>query len=255
MNPISSNSLYMLIRIVAIVLPGLLLWLFMGWARKSGGRTLRPIPAFDAVKGLLGRMAESGRRVHIALGTSGVGDAQMPILACGLAVLRHLARQGASFGASPLTTVADPTSMLLAQDIVYDAYKSRGLQDHYQATDVQMIAPDAAAYAVGVQDAVNRETVAANVMIGHFDQEYLLMGEAGAQRGLIQLAGSDTVDAQPFMLATSRNVLIGEEAFAAGAYLTQEPKYVASLRVQDVLRVLIVLAIVLGVLWETLGPR
>lgn len=252
MNPISSNSLYTSIGIAVIVLSAALLWLFMGWARRTGGRTLRPIPAFDAIKGLLGRMAESGRRVHIALGTSDVSDAHLPILACGLAVLRHLARQGAAFGVAPITTVAEPTAMLLAQDIVYDAYKSKGLQDRYQSTDVQLIAPEATAYAVGVQDAVNRETVAANVMIGHFDQEYLLMGEAGAQRGVLQLVGSDSVDAQPFMLATSHNVLIGEEAFATGAYLTQEPKYIAGLRVQDVLRVLTVLAIVVGVLWKTL---
>lgn len=252
MTPISSDPLYTLIGALVIALCVISLWLSLGWARRTGGRTLRPIPAFDAIKGLLGRMAESGRRVHIALGTSGVGDAHLPILASGLAVLRHLARQGAPFGVSPITTVAEPTSMLLAQDIVYDAYKRKGLQAHYQSTDVQLIAPDAAAYAVGVQDAVNREAVAANVMIGHLDQEYLLMGETGAQRGVIQLVGSDSVDAQPFMLATSHNVLIGEEAFAAGAYLTLEPKYVASLRVQDILRVLVALAIIAGVLWKTL---
>ncbi len=252
MIPTFFDPLYALISIAIILLSALLLWWFMARARTQHRRTWRPIPAFDALKGLVGRMAEDGRRVHIALGTGGVGDAQLPILLSGLAVLRYLARQGAPLGVAPLVTVADPTTMLLAQDVVYDAYRRKGVHKYYQPTDVQMIAPDATAYAVGVQSEVNQEAVAANVMLGHFEREYLLLGEAGAQRGLVQLAGSDTVDAHPFMLATAHNVLIGEEAFAAGAYLTGEPRYTASLRVQDVLRVLIVLVILLGVLWKTL---
>lgn len=250
MIPISNSSLDTLIGILIVLLSMVLLWWFT-W-RAPERRMLRPIPAFDALKGLLGRMAEEGRRVHVALGMGGIGDAHLPILAGGLTVLRHLARQGAPLGVPPLVSVADPTAMLLAQDIVYNAYRRKGLHSYYRPTDVRLFAPDATAYAVGVQDEVNQEVIAANVMLGHLGTEYLLMGEAGAQRGLVQLAGSDAVDAQPFMLATSHNVLIGEEAFSVGAYLTGEPQYVAGLRVQDVLRVLIVLVILLGVLAKTL---
>jgi len=90
-------------------------------------------------------------------------------------------------------------------------------------------------------------------MIGHLGEEYLLLGEAGAQRGLIQLAGSNTVNAQPFILSTSRHALLGEEVFAAGAYLTRQPEHIASLHVQDWLRVGIIIVIVAGVLFKTLA--
>jgi hypothetical protein len=92
----------------------------------------------------------------------------------------------------------------------------------------------------------------ANVMVGHFGDEYLLLGEAGAQRHIVQVAGSNALGVHPFMKATSDQILVGEEMFAAGAYLTDLPEYAASLRLQDVLRLLIVIAVVVGVLIKTL---
>ena len=246
------NDLYAMLLIVLVLVISVCLWWFSRRLHTHKKHGLRPIPAFTMMKSLLGHMTEGGKIVHLALGTAGISEASVPATVSGLAVLRYLANQGASFGVSPVTTVADPTSMLVAQDTLYRAHQTRGLADNYASTDVQMIAPDPTAFAIGAQDIVNQENVAANVMIGHFDQEFLLLGEAGAQRGLIQAAGSDSVGAQPFMLATSKHVLLGEEMFAAGAYLTQEPGQVASLVVQDLLRVGVVVVILLGVIAKTL---
>ena len=88
-------------------------------------------------------------------------------------------------------------------------------------------------------------------MVGQFDDEYLLMGETGAQRDLIQVAGSNTLDPQPFMMATTEYTLVGEETFAAGAYLGDHPAQTASLRVQDVLRIGVVVVVLVGVIAKT----
>jgi hypothetical protein len=88
-------------------------------------------------------------------------------------------------------------------------------------------------------------------MIGHFGEEYPLIGEAGAQRELLQIAGSDSVNTQPWIRVTANQALLGEEVFAAGAFLSQRPEDVGSLHVQDVIRVLIVVSIVIGVLVKT----
>jgi hypothetical protein len=248
---VSPNGISTITRLVLFLLIPLLLWGLIRRVRQRPQYTLRPIPAFDMLRGLLSRVAESGKIVHLSLGTSGLGDDQTAVVVAGLAVLRYLVEQGVSFGAVPTMTVADPTLMLIAQDILYRTHQKKGLAARYRATDVQMIAPDATAYAVGAQDIVNQERVAANVMVGHFGEEYLLLGEAGAQREIVQMAGSNTVNVQPFLLSTSKHVLLGEEVFAAGAYLTGQPEHIASLCVQDTLRVLIVLAIVIGVLAKT----
>ena len=142
--------------------------------------------------------------------------------------------------------------MMVAQDVLYRAYQRKGRPAGYRATDVHMVAADPVAYAVGTQDTINDERVAANVMIGNLGEEYLLLGEAGAQREIVQIVGSNSVNAQPWMTATSNQVLLGEEVFAAGAYLTRSPAQIASLYVQDALRVFVVVAVVLGILIKTL---
>jgi hypothetical protein len=213
----------------------------------------RPIAAFHALQGLVGRAAESGKLVHFSLGSAGIGGIHTAAVSAGLAVFRYVAEQGAALGCSPIVTVAEPTTMLVAQDVLHQAYRQTGLASGYRPTDVQMIAPDPTAYAAGAQDTINDESVMANIMTGHFGEEYLLMGEPGAQRKITQLVASDYVNTQPMMVSTSNRVLLGEELFAAGAYLTRQPEHLASLHLQDVLRVGIVLAIVIGVAIKTLG--
>jgi hypothetical protein len=231
--------------------PVFLFWLT--WRVRKGARySLRRIPAFESLHGLLGVVTESGKKVHVSLGNAEIGGDQTSALSMGLTVLRSLADQGASLGAMPVVTVADPALMIMAQDMLYRAYERKGQSAQYQATDVHMIAPNASAYAVGVQDTLDDEEVMANVMVGPFGDEFLLMAETGAQREMVQILGSNAVGAQPFMVATSDHVLVGEEFYAAGAYLTERPEHVASLRLQDGLRVLIAVAIVIGVLVKTL---
>jgi hypothetical protein len=253
MSPTSHSGMPATVALILFIVMPLLLWWFAWRVGKQRGHTLRPIRALDALRGMLGRAAESGRMVHLSLGSAGLGDEQTAVAATGLSVLRYMADQGAAFGFSPVVTVADPMLMLVAQDILYRAYQRKGFAGSYAATAVHMIAPDATAYAVGAQDTVNQDEVMANIMVGHFGAEYLLLGEAGAQREIVQIVGSNSLAAQPFMLATSDRVLLGEEVFAVGAYLTRRPEYIASLYVQDAMRVLVVIAIVIGVLAKTLS--
>jgi hypothetical protein len=230
----------------------LLLWRFTLYVRRRVDLPLRRIVAFEALRGLMGRVAEQGKRVHLSLGRSGVGNGQTPTVASSLNVLRAMADEGVTFDEMPTVTVADPIVLLAAQDVVYRAYQRQGMAASYAATDVQLIAPDPTAYAIGAQDRINEEETGANVMVGHLDDEYLLLGEPGAQRQIVQVAGSDALSAQAFLVATSDRVLLGEEMYAAGAYLTRQPAQVASLYVQDILRGLAVAAIVIGILVKTL---
>jgi hypothetical protein len=231
----------------------LLLWWFVLYVRKRKSYTVRPIPAFETLRGLLGRTVEEGKRVHVSLGRSGVGGAQTAVVSAALDVLNDLADQGARIGVSPIVSVADPVLMLVAQDAIYRAFQRRDRVENYDETDVQMIAPDPSAYAVGALDVINDRDTGANVMVGHLGDEYLLLGEPGAQRGITQVVGSDVLDTQVFMEATSERVLLGEEMFAAGASLSGRPAHIASLYLQDTIRVLVAIALVIGILVKTLS--
>jgi hypothetical protein len=241
---------------VLLAIPLLLLWFIVRHGRRPP--VLRPIAAWEALRRLVGRAIEEGKQVHLSLGRAGVGGEQTAVVSAALDAQRPLAQEGAELNAlqgSPalVVTVADPLLMLAAQDGLYRAYRAQGYPASYDETQVQLIAPDPLAYAVGAQDRIDDERTVANVMVGHQGDEVLLMGETGAQRDLLQVGGSDALNAQALLTATADHVVLGEEVFAAGAYLTRRPALIASLQVQDVLRAAAAIAILVGVLVKSLS--
>ncbi|MFN2131383.1 MAG: DUF6754 domain-containing protein [Anaerolineae bacterium] len=249
-----------LVALVIVLGIACLLWWFTWKARDTsrGARSLvqrfpfRRIRAFEALSKLLDVSIERGKIAHVSLGDTGIGGSRTATILSGLTILRYIAERGAAVGSAPTVTVADPTLLFVAQDVVHDAHKRVGRAAGYHPTDVQLIAPNSTAYAIGAVEVIRDESVATNVMTGPFGDEYLLLAEPGAQRGIAQVAGSDSLNAQPYMSATADPLLIGEELFAAGAYLTDRPEHKASLWIQDILRLLIVAAIVIGILVATL---
>jgi hypothetical protein len=242
----------MVVAVLLLTAISLLLWLYTWRARRGTRYPLRRIAAFETLRGFMDTIAERGKRVHLSVGTSGIGGEQTAAVHAGLTVLRYLAERGASLESSPVVTVADPVLLHVTQDALRRAHERMGHAAQYRATDVHLIAPDPAAYAIGAQQVIADPDVDANVMVGAFGDEYLLMAEAGAQRGIVQVAGANAVDVHPYMVATADRVLVGEEMFAAGAYLSGDPIQAASLRVQDVLRVAIAAVIVVGIVVKTL---
>ncbi len=151
-----------------------------------------------------------------------------------------------------MVTLADPTLLPAAQDAVRRGYERHGDPAHYDPDRIRWIAPTPSAYAAGVAGILDRETLGANVMIGGFGDEFLLMSENGARRGLIQIGGASSPEVLPFVEASVDTPLWGEEIYAGGAYLARIPDHQASLVAQDWLRTAVIAAIVMGVLISTL---
>lgn len=229
-------------------------FLFYALSRVRAGHKprLRPLPAFDALSGMNSRAAESGQILHVGLGTGGISGPDTALSLAGLTVLEHLANQAALVESRLIVTVADPTLLPAAQNILRRAYARQARSGIFAPSQVRLLAPDPVAYAAGVMDILEGENPLANVTIGAFADEYLLIGETGAKKGVEQVAGTDDPAALAFMHVTADETLIGEEIFAAGAYLDGNPESVAGLMVQDWWRYLVVLFIVAGVLWKTL---
>jgi len=101
---------------------------------------------------------------------------------------------------------------------------------------------------------VDIEDTEANVLVGNFGDEYLLMGEAAARRGLAgHIGGTSNPNTLPFIYASAEETLLGEEIYAAGAYLQQRPSQLGSLLTQDTARWLVALFILLGILFASLS--
>ncbi len=247
-----TQSAVILALVFLLLFTGLLVF-FTIQIRRGHKPGLRQIRAFDLLKGLMGRTVESGRTLHLSLGLGGLANQTTADTLAGLAVLHFLSDQGAETGLPPTVSLADPVALLFAQNVVRHAHTDQpaGLETAIRQT--RWIAPQPAAFAAGVMNILNSEKVAGNVMVGYFGDEYLLMGETAARHGMAHLGGTSNPNTLPFIYASAQQTLLGEEIYAAGAYLKNIPAHLASLVTQDAMRWLAALVMLGGVLVATLN--
>jgi hypothetical protein len=228
--------------------------LLVGWrqASRNGVSALRPIPAFGRLHRALRDAMETGRAVHVALGLGGIWSSSTADSLAGLEVLGSLAAQTAPVGLSPVVTAGDATVLPLAQDAVRRSWRTAPAGMTRPAADVRWMSPAPAAYAAGVMGTLGGDKVGVNVMVGSFGNEYLLMGEAASQRRIFQVGGASEPTVVPFVYATADEMLLGEDMYAAGAYLARKPWHLGSLWAQDFVRWIVVLAIFAILLANTL---
>ena len=90
---------------------------------------------------------------------------------------------------------------------------------------------------------------------GQYYAESLIFAESGQQVGAIQIAGTIQTTQIPFFIAACDYVIIGDEFYAASAYLSREPSLLGSIVGQDVIKAILMIFIVIGTLLVTvLGP-
>ena len=259
---------------LSVLLLFLIVFWFSHWAVKRGAKiSLRPIASYAVLKRLLANAAETGQPIHLSLGTAGVGDAATADTMAGLTVLRYLADRAAVSASPPIVSMSNPTALVVAQDVLRRAYRNHGYAEEYAPTRARLIAPDPAlginsaaapgesnagqgqgfAYAAGVMQMLTRTKLTANVMVGSFGDEFLLMAETGAQKDLNQIGGTSSTRVLPFVYTSMSSPLIGEEIYAAGAYLGDQPGHVSSLAAQDALRWLLILGLVVMIALRSAG--
>ncbi len=147
----------------------------------------------------------------------------------------------------------DPLAYAATRETVQEAYLEAGRPDLFTNDVVSYVTYDQFAYTASVTGMMVRERPAANFLIGAFHAESLLLAETGQTTGAIQIAGTAEVAQLPFFAVVCDYTLIGEELFAAGAYLSQEPAMLGSIKGQDFTKAGLIIVIVAGVLLEIAG--
>ncbi|MGQ9599228.1 MAG: DUF6754 domain-containing protein [Anaerolineae bacterium] len=228
----------------------LLIWpvLFYLTLRVKTGKAgeLRSLPGITEVSQSIGHSAETGQPLHVSVGVAGVGGAATAETWAGLSLLSQIADKAAACDTSLIVTVADATALPIAQDLVRRAYTRHGNPEGYDPTQVRFIAPVPMAYAAGVMGLLERQPLMANVMVGTFGDEYLLMGETGARRQVPQIVGATDPQTLPLVYASADHTLIGEETFAVGAYTKRLPIQIGSLLTEDWARWAVIAVIVIA---------
>ena len=218
---------------------------------------LRRIAGYDLIRNAMAEAAEDGRPVHLSLGTAGIADLNSMQTVAALSALEYLSEQSIVSTNTPLVTMADPTTLLLAQDIAARPFEDSGRLPQFEPRTVRFMGGSGevavSAYTAGVLDLLDRKAVAANFLLGHFGDECVVIGEEAARHAIPQVAGSGSPAALSLMALTADHLLIGEELFAAGAYLSRRPWQVSGLLAQDSARWLVIGLVGVVVVLKTLG--
>jgi hypothetical protein len=222
------------------------------WRRRTPG-SLRLIEAYERLNRSVGLAVENGTRLHISLGRGNFFTARGGSALAGLAMLRRLAERTSMSDRPPIVTSGDASLAILSQDTLQSGYRAAGAEDQYRFSTGRLTGLTPFSYAAGTIPTIHDENVSANIILGDLGTESALLAEASDRENTSLIAASDNLSAQSVFYASAQEPLIGEELFAAGAYVGAGASHQASLNVQDILRWLIILAILIGAGLKILG--
>ena len=204
---------------------------------------LRPIAGIEAIDEAIGRATEMGKPILYVPGLSSISDVAT---IASLTILCRVARKIAEYQTKIIVPNCDPIVYTVACESVKQAYTEAGRPDEYDPDSVFFLTTSQFAYVAGVNGIMMRDKPATNFYLGMFWAESLLLAETGSMSGAIQIAGTDAVTQLPFFITTCDYTLIGEELYAASAYLGREPREFGAVKGQDACKSIIMILIVLG---------
>lgn len=241
-----------ILELAILAVSAILLLTITLWKRKSPAK-LRDIPALTRLFRTLGLSVEDGTRLHISLGRGSFLDSRGGSGLAGLAVLRYIAERTSVSDEPAVASAGDPALGLLAQDTLQAGYQAAGVEELYVPTTGRVTGLTPFGYAAGAMNISQNENVSTNIMLGHFGPEAALLAEASDRENITVIGASDDLAGQAVLFANTQDTLIGEELFAAGAYLGAGVSHTASLTVQDILRWTIIVALLGGAFAKLAG--
>jgi hypothetical protein len=232
------------VALALLALGGLILW-FIRKAKQGIHLYIRRIAGLEAVDEAVGRATEMGRPLLYIPGT---GYIEYISTVASLNLLGEVAKKTAEYGTSIRVPVRDPIVFTVCREVVKGSYMAAGRPDAFESDSVFFLVENALAYAGAVSGIIVRERPAVNFFMGYFGGESLILAETGASTGAIQIAGTDQTTQLPFFVVACDYTLIGEELYAASAYISREPLMLGALKGQDYSKFIIFTLLILGTL-------
>ena len=223
---------------------------FIRLARAGRSLKVRKIAGLEAVDEAVGRATEMGRSCLFVPGILDINDMQT---VAGITVLSRVAGLAAEYDAMLEVPTSRSLVMTTARETVQAAYFGAGRPDAYNEDNIYYLTDEQFGYVAGVTGTMVRDKPAACFYMGAFFAESLILAETGNSIGAIQVAGTAMPSQLPFFVAACDYTLIGEEFFAASAYLSGEEHQLGSLKGQDVGKMIGGLLIIVGCLSATMG--
>ncbi len=222
---------------------------FINQARRGKKLFIRKISGLDAVDEAVGRATEMGRPILYCMG---IGLVDYIATIASFNILGEIAKKTGQYETPLLVPTSNPVVYTVAREIVKESYTTIGRPDLFDSDNVYFVTDSQFAYAAAVDGVMLREKPAANFLIGYFKAESLILAETGASTGAIQIAGTDQITQLPFFVTACDFTLIGEELYAASAYISKEPLLLGAIKGEDLGKIVILsvltLASIIGLL-------
>jgi hypothetical protein len=238
------NQLVILTAFFALVL------IYIGLAAAGRDFFVRRITGLTAIEEAIGRATEMGRPV---LYVPGIDDLNNIQTIASMVILNDVARLAATYETAIVVPVCRPFVVPVAEEAVKQGFYRAGRPELFAPDNIRYLSDEQFAFTAGVNGIMIRERTAANIYMGSFFAESLILAETGFSTGAIQVAGTANIHQLPFFVAACDFALIGEELYAASAYLSKEPKLLGTLKASDVAKVILIAVLIAGFVAETLG--
>jgi hypothetical protein len=233
---------FWLLVITTIVCGSVVVFVLM--ARQGRQLYIRKIAGLEAIEEAVGRATETGRGCLFIPGLQDINEIQT---IAGLSLLSRVSKLVAEYDAEISVPTSRSLVMTAARETVASAFLEAGRPDAYQEDAIYYVTDEQFGYVAHLTGLLVREKPAACFYFGSFFAESLILAETGNSVGAIQVAGTAQPAQLPFFVAACDYTLIGEEFFAASAYLSGDPDQLGSLKGQDFGKVLVGVLILIGV--------
>ena len=232
------------VQFAAVLIFSITIYYYIDRARSGEEIYLRTIPGLKAIEEAVGRATEMGKSV---LFVPGISDLDQVETITGLNILGHVAEHTAKYETSLNVPVSKSIVMEAGREVCKEAYLRAGRPDLYYDDMVHYVTEEQFAYTAGITGIMERDKPAACFYLGKFYAESLILAEAGNSIGALQIAGTGSYSQIPFFVTACDYTLIGEEFFVASAYLSKKPELVGSIKGQDIVKLLVMIAIAVTV--------
>ena len=235
--------------VIGFLIAGAVIY-FISHAKRGGKLFIRKIAGLEAIDEAIGRATEMGRPILFVPGILDMDDVQT---LAGITLLGRVAKMVADYDIRINMPVSRSLVMTTARETIKEAYIGAGRPDAYNDDMVNYITDEQFGYVAAVDGIMVRQKPATCFYLGAFYAESLILAETGNSIGAIQIAGTAQPAQLPFFVAACDYTLIGEELFAASAYLSNEPKQLGSLKGQDMGKLVAMLLIIIGTISVTIS--
>lgn len=218
-------------------------------ARRGRELFIRRIAGLSSLEEAVGRATEMGRPMLFVPGIGGLDVVGLQAMA----ILSNVVRKAAKFSTRVIVPNIDPLLYTISEEVSKEAFAAEGNPEQFNEDDIRFLSSDQFAYTAGVVGIMHREKTVTVLYFGWFYAESLILAENGQLAGAIQIAGTPSTTQIPFFLVACDYTIIGDEYYAASAYLSREPTLMGSLVGQDYGKLLIIGLIVIGAFVITIG--